>query len=247
MKEMRYFYVPEAAQQIELPQEEAQHAVRVLRLREGDEIRLLDGQGHVFEARLTLASQKHCLYEIIQQHTEPKTWRGTIHLAMAPTKMMERTEWMAEKATEIGFDALTFLDCRFSERRSLRIDRIEKIVCAAVKQSRKTWMPRVEGMTDFKTFVSQPFLGRKFIAHCYEEFPRTDLFEALQQPSTDSSENVLMLVGPEGDFSADEVKYAVEECGYASISLGESRLRTETAALMAVTMAQLTLRNIHQP
>lgn len=244
MKEMRYFYVPEAALGTELPTEEAQHAARVLRLSEGDQVRLLDGQGHVFDARLTLVSPKHCLYEIIQERAEPKTWRGSIHLAIAPTKMMERMEWLSEKATEIGFDALTFLDCRFSERRTLRTDRIEKIVQAAVKQSRKSWMPRVEGMTAFREFVGRPFQGRKFIAHCYEEFPRIDLFEALQQPTEDPTEDdVLVLIGPEGDFSADEVSYAAQQCGFTSISLGESRLRTETAGLMAVAMAQLTLRN----
>lgn len=242
MKEIRYFYVPQAAQQTELPAEEALHAVRVLRLKEGDEIRLLDGQGHVYEARVTLSSQKHCLYEILSEHEEEKTWHGNIHLAIAPTKMMERIEWMAEKATEVGFDALTFLDCRFSERRSIRTDRIEKIVCSAVKQSRKTWMPQVSALTDFKEFVSRPFSGRKFIAHCYEEFPRVDFFDTLQSVKEQEWQDVLVLVGPEGDFSVDEVRYATEHCGYQSISLGSSRLRTETAGLSAVMMAQLSLR-----
>lgn len=242
MKEMRYFYVPDAASKGELPAEEAVHALRVLRLREGDEIRLLDGVGHVYEARVSLASSKHCLYEIQDCRLEDKTWRGDIHLAIAPTKMMERIEWMAEKATEVGFDELTFLDCRFSERKTIRTDRIEKIVCAAVKQSRKAWMPRVNAMTGFKAFVSQPFSGRKFIAHCYEEFPRTDFFNALQGQKEAACRDILVLVGPEGDFSADEVRYAIEDCGFTSISLGESRLRTETAGLSAVMMAQLALR-----
>ncbi len=168
---------------------------------------------------------------------QERQWTGRVHLAIAPTKMMDRMEWMAEKATEIGIDELTFLDCQFSERQVVKLPRIEKIVISAVKQSHKAWMPVVHEMTAFKTFITQPREGRKYIAHCYEEIPRTYLFDELQKPS--DSEDATVLIGPEGDFSIDEVRQAVA-AGYQSVHLGKSRLRTETAGLSAVMMMQLS-------
>lgn len=252
MKEVRYFYVPEADKKAELPQEEAQHAAKVLRLEAGDEIFLMDGVGNFYRAELTLVSQKHCLYEIHETLPQEKAWRGRIHLAIAPTKNIDRIEWMAEKCTEIGWDEISFLNCKFSERKQIRTDRIEKIVVSAVKQSRKPIMPRVNELTDFKAFITQSFKGKKYICHCYEEVEKEDLFSLLtkqreEQPNTAGSttneldEEVRILVGPEGDFSIDEVKMALEN-GYKSVTLGDFRLRTETAGLMAVTMAQLAKR-----
>ena len=225
MKEARYFYVPDAAQQRELPAEECQHAIRVLRLKVGDELFLMDGVGNYYRAEVTDASSHHCCYEIVETLPQERQWTGLVHLAIAPTKMMDRMEWMAEKATEIGIDELTFLDC------------IEKIVISAVKQSHKAWMPVVHEMTAFKTFITQPREGRKYIAHCYEEIPRTYLFDELQKSS--DSEDATVLIGPEGDFSIDEVRQAVA-AGYQSVHLGKSRLRTETAGLSAVMMMQLS-------
>ena len=147
--------------------------------------------------------------------------------------------WMAEKATEIGFDELSFLNCQFSERRQLRQDRVEKIVVSAMKQSRKAWKPTVNEMLAFKDFIGQERSGRKFIAHCYEEIEKKDFFDELDGLKVD--EEVTVLIGPEGDFSIDEVRLAMAN-GYESISLGQSRLRTETAALAAVMMMQLKLR-----
>lgn len=239
MKEARYFYVPDATAVHELPQEEAVHAVRVLRLQGGDPIFLMDGAGMFYEAHVTLPSQKHCLYEIDRALPQTPTWHGHIHLAIAPTKMIDRMEWLLEKATEIGWDEVTMLDCAFSERHQVRTDRLEKIVVAAVKQSRKGWMPKVNGMTPFREFIRQPRKGGKFIAHCYEEIDRADLFDRLGDvPDTD---DVTVLVGPEGDFSIDEVREAMAE-GFESVTLGTSRLRTETAGLSAVMMAQLRKR-----
>ena len=239
MKEVRYFYVPNAASAGELPEEEAKHAVRVLRLQSGDRMILADGEGGLFDAEVSMASGKHCMYNILEQLPCEREWNGHITLAIAPTKMMDRIEWMAEKATEIGFDELDFLDCKFSERKTLRTDRVERIVVSAMKQSHKAHKPMVGEMEPFGDFVVRPREGRKFIAHCYQEFKRDDLFRELQQLDVD--EDVTVLVGPEGDFSADEVKLALTR-GYRSISLGNSRLRTETAGLMAVTMAQITKR-----
>jgi len=239
MKEVRYFYVPDAQNNNELPQEEATHALRVLRLKSGDDMFIMDGTGNFYHAEVSLATNKKCLYEIKETLPQNKTWKGHIHLAIAPTKNMDRIEWMTEKATEIGFDELTFLNCTFSERKVLRTERIEKIVVSAVKQSRKPWKPIVNEMISFKDFISTPRKGRKFIAHCYQEIEKNDLFDSIN--SDKENESITVLVGPEGDFSIEEVRLAIEN-GYESISLGQSRLRTETAGLMAVTMSQLSLR-----
>jgi 16S rRNA (uracil1498-N3)-methyltransferase len=243
MKEERYFYVPDADSRHELPQEEAVHATRVLRLHEGDSIFLMDGIGCFYKAVVTMTSGKRCAYSITERLQQQRPWRGHIHIAMAPTKMMERVEWMAEKATEIGFDELSFLECKFSERKQIRVDRVEKIVVAATKQSRKAWKPLVNEMCSFNSFIEEKRNGRKFICHCYAEIEKKDLFTLLSDyhkaAASDTDDEVTILIGPEGDFSIDEVKSAIAH-GYESVSLGTSRLRTETAALSAVMMAQLT-------
>ena len=236
MKEIRFFYVPEAAQQEELPQDEALHALRVLRLKGGDELFLMDGVGSFYRAQVTMAASHHCYYEILEEMPQERQWKGRLHLAIAPTKMIDRIEWMVEKATEVGVDELSFLNCQFSERKQVRIDRLEKIVVSAVKQSHKAWKPVINEMISFRQFIEQPREGRKYIAHCYEEVPRKNLFDELCKPSETS--DVTVLVGPEGDFSIDEVKLAVA-AGYESIDLGKSRLRTETAGFSAVMMMQL--------
>ena len=240
MKETRFFYVPNAGQENEMPTEEALHALRVLRIKSGDEINLMDGVGNFYRAEVTLAAPKRCLYEVKEVLPQQPAWHGHVHLAIAPTKVMDRIEWMAEKATEIGFDELSFLNCKFSERKTMRTVRLDKIVISAVKQSHKAWKPIVNQMVSFKEFIAQPRKGRKFICHCYEEFEKVDLMTELQKPY-DEDADVTVLVGPEGDFSVDEVKLAIAN-GYESASLGTSRLRTETAGLMSVAMANLTRR-----
>ena len=241
MKEARYFYVPDAATETELPMEEAMHAMRVLRIKSGDDIYLMDGVGNFYRAEVTLAATKHCMYEIRETMPQQPAWHGHIHLALAPTKMMDRIEWMAEKATEIGFDELSFLNTKFSERKMMRTVRLDKIVVSAVKQSRKAWKPIVNQMIPFKDFIAIPRKGRKFICHCYEEIEKKDLFTELSAPYIEDEADVTVLIGPEGDFSIDEVRMAMEQ-GYESVTLGSSRLRTETAGLMAVAMTNLTRR-----
>ena len=242
MKEIRFFYVPDACLQHELPIEEAMHAVKVLRLKSGDEIHLTDGCGCFYEAEVTMATTKRCLYAIKKELPQQKGWRGRIHVAMAPTKMMDRVEWFVEKATEIGIDEFSFLGCDYSERKTIKMDRIERIVVSSVKQSRKPWKPKVNPMTSFKNFIVEPHFGHKFIAHCYEEIERKDLFTMLQFPGTSfSDQEIVILIGPEGDFSTEEVALAMKS-GYHCVSLGNARLRTETAALSAAMMAQLTRR-----
>ncbi len=236
MKEVRAFYVPDALTATELPPDETMHALRVLRMKIGDEMVLMDGNGNYYRAEVTLAHTKHCLYEIKEQMPQERQWLGHVHLAIAPTKMMERIEWMTEKAVEVGLDELSFLNCQFSERRLVKIPRLEKIMISAVKQSHKAWSTQLNEIVPFDTFIQQPREGRKYIAHCYEEVPRTYLFDELRKPS--ESEDATVLIGPEGDFSIDEVHQAVA-AGYISVHLGKSRLRTETAGLAAVMMMQL--------
>lgn len=236
MKEARYFYVPDAANQTELPAEEAMHALRVLRLKGGDEIFLMDGVGNFYRAQVTIAATRNCYYEILEQLPQERQWQGKVHLAIAPTKMLDRIEWMIEKATEVGVDEVSFLNCQFSERRLMKTTRLDKIAVSAVKQSHKAWKPMLNEMAPFKSFIAQPIEGRKYIAHCYEEVPRSYLFDELRNSS--NIEDATVLIGPEGDFSIDEVKKAVE-AGWKSVHLGKSRLRTETAGLTAVMMMQL--------
>lgn len=229
---MHLFYTPDIQTLSELPEEEASHAIRVLRLQLGDEVMLTDGKGNFYRAEISNANHKRCLLNIIETIPQEPLWSGHLHLAMAPTKNMDRTEWFAEKATEIGFDELTFLNCRFSERKVIKTERISKILVSAIKQSLKARLPKLNEMTDFNKFITQPFKGQKFIAHCYEGK------KPLLKDTIRKGEDALVLIGPEGDFSEDEVKKAIEN-GFTPISLGNSRLRTETAALVACHILNL--------
>ena len=255
MKETRYFYVPEANENSELPDEEAQHALKVLRLSAGDDIVLIDGCGHFYDAEVTATDKRHCHYSIKKVLPQERLWTPHLHMAVAPTKNIDRIEWFVEKAVEIGVDEISFLNCQFSERRNIRTDRIEKIVVSAMKQSRKAWKTQVNEMADFQSFLTR--LGSapvdKYICHCYDE---NDIVNAILQQQTpqekDASNtekellrdalvngnNAVVLVGPEGDFSVEEVVRA-EMSGFLPVSLGDSRLRTETAALVAVHLMRL--------
>ena len=224
---MHVFYTPDIATSCELPEEEAGHALRVLRLSVGDEVRLTDGKGNFYQAVISACSGKRCQVKITETLPQEKGWNGWLHLAMAPTKNMDRTEWFAEKATEIGFDELTFLNTRYSERKVIKTERIEKILVSACKQSLKATKPVLHEMTDFGKFVTQEFGGQKFIAHCHEGEKK--LLKDALVPGQDA----LVLIGPEGDFSEEEVAKAME-LDFQPISLGKSRLRTETASLVAV-------------
>jgi 16S rRNA (uracil1498-N3)-methyltransferase len=237
MKETRFFYVPDAAHQEELPPDEAMHAMRVLRLKGGDELFLMDGEGTYYRAEVTIAATHHCYYQIKESIPQVPQWKGHLHLAIAPTKMLDRIEWMTEKATEIGVDEISFFTCQFSERRVMKTTRLEKIAVSAVKQSHKAWKPVLNELVSFRKFIETPVEGRKYIAHCYDTIPRTNLFDELRNPS--DSQDATVLIGPEGDFSIDEVEAAIA-AGYQSVDLGQSRMRTETAGLAAVMMMQLS-------
>lgn len=233
---MHVFYTPDIAVDGELPEEEAGHCLRVLRLGVGDEVMLTDGKGFFYKAVITAATGKRCQVKVVETIGQAPLWNGRLHLAMAPTKNMDRIEWFAEKATEIGFDELSFVNCRFSERKVIKTERIEKIVVSAVKQSLKARKPLVNELTDFGKFIQQKFEGQKFIAHCYEG--DKPLLKDVLIPG----KNAVVLIGPEGDFSPEEVQKA-EAAGFQAISLGKSRLRTETAALVAVHIMNLFNQN----
>lgn len=223
---MSLFYVPDIAGSWELSQEEAAHAIRVLRLQAGDKLEITDGAGSLYPTRVASVQGKHCYVEPVEAVRVPKNWNGMLHIAIAPTKNMDRIEWFAEKATEIGLDALTFLNCRFSERKVVKPERVERIVVSAMKQSLKYSKPVVEDMVDFKKFIAAERNGAKYIAHCYDS--ERVLLKDILVPGEDAT----VLIGPEGDFSPEEVELAIK-AGYRPVSLGSSRLRTETAALVA--------------
>ncbi|MDR1403223.1 MAG: 16S rRNA (uracil(1498)-N(3))-methyltransferase [Tannerellaceae bacterium] len=223
---MQLFYAPDIDITRELPEEEARHALRVLRLAEGDTIDLADGKGFFYKAMIRSSNPKHCYVDVIARQEQPLLWHFNLHIAVAPTKTIDRMEWFCEKSTEIGINQITFLNCRFSERREIKPSRLEKILVSAMKQSQKATLPKLTGITDFQAFIQQPFYGRRFIAHCHEGEKNT-----LKQ-RYHSKEDAVILIGPEGDFSPDEVNAAIKK-GFEPISLGASRLRTETAALVA--------------
>lgn len=223
---MALFYVPDIADNWELSEEEATHALRVLRLNAGSGLEITDGKGMLYNAKVASVAGKHCYIEAVEATLMPKNWQGNIHIAIAPTKNMDRIEWFVEKATEIGLDAVTFLNCRFSERKVVKTDRVERIAVSAMKQSLKYRKPLVGDMVDFKKFIAEERAGAKFIAHCHDS-ERVLLKDVLV-----TGEDATVLIGPEGDFSPEEVDLAIK-AGYRPVSLGSSRLRTETAALVA--------------
>ena len=176
---MHIFYTPHIDTTHELPEDESQHCTRVLRLTTGDKIMLTDGKGSFYKATITAANNKRCLFEIDETIFQSPIWKGKLHMRIAPTKNMERNEWLAEKATEIGLDELTFLNCRYSDRKVIKTERIEKIIISAVKQSLKARVPLLNEMIDFKSFIKKDFKGQKFIAHCYEDVQKTALTNAI--------------------------------------------------------------------
>jgi 16S rRNA (uracil1498-N3)-methyltransferase len=205
---------------------ESGHAIRVLRMNKGDEAIITDGKGGWFTGMIENTHLKKCTIRIISSQYNFEKRNYWLTMAVAPTKNSDRMEWFLEKATEIGIDHFVPIKCSFGERKNINLARLEKIALSAMKQSLKAWLPEISEMVSFGDFIAQPFKGKKLIAHCYPG----------QKPHlknvVNPGENVLVLIGPEGDFSIEEVKLAVEN-GFQEISLGQSRLRTETAALVA--------------
>jgi len=224
---MHIFYTPELSGKIYILDEtESKHCVRVLRLEKGNEITLVDGRGGFFTAEIADPNPKRCAVNVVRSELNFGLRKFQVQVAIAPTKNIERMEWFLEKATEIGIDRVTPLLCRHSERKEIKHDRLEKVMISAMKQSLKAYLPQLDELTKFSDFVRQPFEGQKFIAHC-EEQHRELLKNALI-----SNKNYLILIGPEGDFSPEEIEMAIA-AGFVPISLGDSRLRTETAGVVA--------------
>jgi len=224
---MHLFYTPDITSDFyTLSEEESRHCQKVLRLREGDTIHLTDGLGTLFEARIADSRSKQVIVEITGKQEEYGKRPYRLHLAVAPTKNIDRFEWFLEKATEIGVDEITPLICEHSERKVVRNDRLLKVITSAVKQSLKAYHPVLHEMTSFQQFISEKQEGQLFIAHLDEQNPL--LLKNLYNPGLD----ITILIGPEGDFSPAEMESAVN-ASYQCISLGDSRLRTETAALVA--------------
>ncbi len=221
------FFAPDIRSNLQLPPQESQHCVKVLRKNAGDEIIVTDGKGSIFKCLLIEAHTKHCFINIISEEVSPKKRDYNINIAFAPAKQMDRNEWFVEKATEIGVDRIIPILTDFSERKEIKIDRLQKIAVSAMKQSQQFHLPEISDIIKFKDFVSDQFDGEKYIAHCYES-PKKPLAQLYNK-----SKNTLLLIGPEGDFSESEVNEANSK-GFESISLGETRLRTETACLVAV-------------
>lgn len=228
---MSLFYTPDIQRNLFLPEEESIHCIRVLRMGVGDEIELIDGSGYFYRARIVQANPKHCQVEIIEKNKEA-TGPFLSFIALAPTKNSERTEWFVEKATEVGIGGFAFISSRYSERKKLNLDRINKIIVSAMKQSIKAQKPLVNDLADFSQFVKQPFEGQKYICHC--NLGDKPLLNSICYSGTP----VLVLIGPEGDFSPEEVELAESE-GFKSVSLGNTVLRTETAAFVAAHIVQL--------
>ncbi len=209
-----------------LNEEESKHCIKVLRLTKGDKLFLTDGKGAFCEAVIINPSLKACEINIIHQSKNYGKKDFYLSIAIAPTKNSERFEWFLEKATEIGIDEITPLICRFSERKEIKTERLNKVILSAMKQSLKAYLPLLKPVQPFKDFIFNPFRGDKFIAYC------SDADKNLLSKIVKKGRNVLIMIGPEGDFSDEEVNMAIAE-GFIPVSLGESRLRTETAGIVA--------------
>lgn len=229
---MYLFYTPHIAVSHCLSEEESAHCVRVLRYTLGDEILLTDGQGTTYTARITNPHPKHCEFEILSSEKQEPNHAFRLHIAIAPTKNVERLEWMVEKCTEIGVDEITPILCRFSERKQLRTDRLEKIILSAAKQSLTPYLPKLNELTPYDELIRRATEQDRFIAHCYKNEKR-ELKDLIRKGNS-----VLVLIGPEGDFSEQEVQDALS-LGFLPVSLGNSRLRTETAGVVACHTAVL--------
>lgn len=228
---MRLFYDPAIASNPVLAEAEAKHATKVLRLGVGDAIQVVDGLGNLFTCKITEVNKRDCQLAILEKTTYPKPEKH-IHIAIAPTKNQDRIEWFVEKCIEIGVQEITFLNCTRTERNKLNMERINRIAVSAMKQSLKYWMPTINELVDFKSFMGSCSDSSKMIAHLNEG--ERYFVHTIQHPQP----SYCMLIGPEGDFTDEEVELAIQS-GFTPVSLGESRLRTETAGM--VSCVQLNL------
>jgi 16S rRNA (uracil1498-N3)-methyltransferase len=224
---MHIFFTPDInSEQYTLSEEESKHCSRVLRLKAKDQIHLVDGRGGFYLAEITDDHPKKTVLKVLEKQEQYHKRNHYLHIAVAPTKNMDRLEWFLEKATEIGIDEITPIICDHSERKEVKTERLEKVVVSAMKQSLKAWLPKINPGISFTKFIASQEIQNKYIAHCVptEKSELSDHFKKEQ--------SYLVLIGPEGDFSETEINNALEN-GFLPITLGNSRLRTETAALQA--------------
>lgn len=222
------FYAPEIQDTLTLPESDSGHCVRVLRMGAGDRIEAVDGRGGLYRCIIRVPHPKHVAVEIEERLELSKVWPGSITVALAPTKNMDRMEWLVEKLVEIGVDRIVPVSCRHSERKEIKVERLEKIAVSAMKQSLKAILPEIAPMTPLRDFIaSRAGEGQNFIAHCVDDGCRR-LMAREYRPGLDTA----ILIGPEGDFSPEEISLALE-AGWTPVTLGDNRLRTETAALVA--------------
>lgn len=224
---MIQFFAPDIETTLTLPESDSQHCVRVLRMAEGDRIETIDGRGHRFLCRIVEAHPKRARVEILQRIDAPLSWTQNITVAVAPTKHMDRMEWMVEKLTEIGVNRIVPVLCARSERRELKVERLAKIAVSAMKQSLKSVLPEILPLTPVAKVIESFPDAQRFVGYCSESTPRVLLSKAYT-PNSD----VAVLIGPEGDFSPDEIAMAFR-MGWTPVTMGDNRLRTETAAIVA--------------
>ncbi|MBC8510778.1 MAG: 16S rRNA (uracil(1498)-N(3))-methyltransferase [Cryomorphaceae bacterium] len=222
---MQLFYIQNPESEIILSAEESKHAAKVLRKNEGDILNFTDGKGYFYKAKITVADTRKCRLQVVSSEQKEKQHNYHLHIAIAPTKNMDRFEWFLEKATEIGIDEITPIICHHSERKAIKTERCNRILLSAMKQSLKFHLPKLNEAITLKDFLKQDFEGNKYIAHC-EEGNKTELKEKKKEKRT------LILIGPEGDFSPTEIEMALQN-QFKAVSLGTSRLRTETAGIIA--------------
>lgn len=225
---MIQFYAPDIADALILPEDDAKHCLRVLRKTIGDIVEVVDGKGSRYKCRLMSDNPRKAAVEIVESVVVPPTWDTDITIAVAPTKNMDRMEWLVEKLTEIGVNRIVPLLCRHSERKEIKVDRLQRIAISAMKQSLKATLPDIYPMTPIKKAFAELKADAGFIAYCDPSIPRILLARAYKA----QMRSCVILIGPEGDFDTDEIRLALDN-GYSPISLGDSRLRTETAALCA--------------
>lgn len=226
---MQLFYHPNISEkdgQIIFPRDESKHIVKVLRKKEGDILNVTNGKGFLFVTEIVFVTAQQCIAKVIEVTTE-KVPEHYLHLAVAPTKMNDRYEWFLEKATEIGVQEITPVICGHSERKVVKIDRYERVIQSAVKQSLHLNFPILNQAIKVSDIITANIAGDKFIAHCEDDKDRVSLKSKIKPGTT-----ATILIGPEGDFSSAEIKLAIDN-GWIPVSLGSSRLRTETAAIVA--------------
>jgi 16S rRNA (uracil1498-N3)-methyltransferase len=226
------FYQPLIAQGVlKLDEEESRHCIKVLRKQTGDHIRVTDGSGSFYDVVITSADPRECTFNIVREEKQPGR-DFSIHIAIAPTKNTDRIEWFVEKCVEFGIDEITLLECEHSERTFIKIERLKKVAISAMKQSLKASLSRINELIRFDSFVSAEINGDKFIAFVDETNP------IHLKDSAEPAKQYVVVIGPEGDFSGNELSLALEH-GFAKVSLGKSRLRTETAGIAACHILNL--------